>query len=89
MRDGVGDAARIESALMKLPPCDIPRIVIVGGGVAGLMLATRFGPRLARMRGRVTLVVMRPTLSPTASNITAAGWCTTSLGWKFGEIGPS
>jgi NADH dehydrogenase FAD-containing subunit len=41
---------------MKLPPCGTPRIVIVGGGVAGLLLATRLGPRLARMRGRVTLV---------------------------------
>ena len=41
---------------MKLPSCNTPRIVIVGGGVAGLLLATRLGPRLARMRGRVTLV---------------------------------
>jgi hypothetical protein len=24
---------------MKLPPCDTPRIVIVDGGVAGLLLA--------------------------------------------------
>src|SRR5512132_4682010 len=43
-------------ALMKLPPCNTPRIVIVGGGVAGLLLATRLGERVARMRGRVTLV---------------------------------
>ena len=41
---------------MKLPPCGTLRIVIVGGGIAGLLLATRLGPRLARMRGRVTLV---------------------------------
>jgi len=41
---------------MKLPPCNTPRIVIVGGGVAGLLLATRLGQRVARMRGRVTLI---------------------------------
>jgi NADH dehydrogenase len=41
---------------MKLSPCNTLRIVIVGGGVAGMLLATRLGPRLARMRGRVTLV---------------------------------
>jgi NADH:ubiquinone reductase (H+-translocating) len=41
---------------IKLPPCGAPRIVIVGGGVAGLLLATHVGQRVARMRGRVTLV---------------------------------
>ncbi len=41
---------------MKLPPCNTPRIIIVGGGVAGLLLATRLGQRIARMRGRVTLI---------------------------------
>ncbi len=41
---------------MKLSPCNTPRIVILGGGVVGLLLATRLGPWLARMRGRVTLV---------------------------------
>ena len=40
----------------RLPPCATPRIVIVGGGVAGLLLATRLGQRVAGMRGRVTLV---------------------------------
>ena len=40
-----------------LPPCATPRIVIVGGGVAGLALATRPGQTLGR-RGaaRVSLV---------------------------------
>jgi NADH dehydrogenase len=41
---------------MRLSPCNTLRVVIVGGGVAGLLLATRLGPRLARMRARVTLV---------------------------------
>jgi NADH dehydrogenase FAD-containing subunit len=44
---------------VKLSPCNTLRIVIVGGGVAGLLLATRLGPRLARMRDRVTLIGLR------------------------------
>jgi hypothetical protein len=39
--------ALVEGSLMKLSPCNTLRIVIVGVGVAGMLLATRLGPRLA------------------------------------------